>query len=81
MHREIAGTAAWLVEPTGAAFADAIADVLTLGEKRQQMIDAGRRVAAAFSWQRSAANMVDLYGEAAGRPYGIHGLNGMAGSV
>jgi glycosyltransferase involved in cell wall biosynthesis len=81
VHREIAGAAARLVEPTGAAFADAIADVLTIGETRRQMIDAGRRVAAAFSWQRCAADMMELYSEAAGRPYGMRGLNGVAGSV
>jgi glycosyltransferase involved in cell wall biosynthesis len=81
VHREIAGTAARLVAPTAAAFADAIGAVLATPQTRQQMIDAGLRVAAAFSWQRSAANMIKLYTEAAGRPYGVNGPNGMTGRV
>lgn len=60
--REVVGSAAELVPPNDPnALADAIAQLLKDGERRQALADAGRRRAAGFTWQRTADDVVRAY--------------------
>jgi glycosyltransferase involved in cell wall biosynthesis len=59
---EVVGDAALLVEPRDAGgLAGAIASVLADGDTRRDLVSAGRRRAASFSWERTAAEMRDVY--------------------
>ena len=63
---EVAGDAAVLVDPgDSAALAGGLAAVLDDGTRRQQLVEAGRRRLASFSWTRSAEAFTALYREAA----------------
>jgi glycosyltransferase involved in cell wall biosynthesis len=60
--REVVGSAAELVPPNDPdALADAIAQLLEDGERRQALAGAGRRRAAGFTWQRTAEDVVRAY--------------------
>jgi glycosyltransferase involved in cell wall biosynthesis len=64
---EVAGDAAALVAlDDDAALADALTRALTDEEARARLMDAGRRQAAGFSWERTAFGLVDLWHRMAG---------------
>ncbi len=64
---EVAGDAAVLVDPLDAgAIAEAIERVLDDRELAATLSEKGRRRAATFTWERSAALAVDVYEEATG---------------
>jgi glycosyltransferase involved in cell wall biosynthesis len=59
---EVCGDAATLVPSRDSdALAEAIIDVLTNGQRRGEMIDAGKKRAAMFDWATSTQSFVDLY--------------------
>ncbi len=59
---EIAGDAAVLVDGgDAAAFADGLGEVLAAGVGRLGLIEAGFRNVARFSWDATAAGLIDLY--------------------
>jgi glycosyltransferase involved in cell wall biosynthesis len=63
---EVVGDAALLIDPLDPqAIADAMARVLGDGELRSELIRRGRDRVRAFSWQRSAARVRDIYAEVA----------------
>lgn len=64
---EVVGDAAILVdEPTQAdAWAEAIGDLLGRDEERRELIFAGQRRSADFTWTRTARTMLDIYAEIA----------------
>ena len=67
VHREIAGSAARLVDPASSELlADALQQVLEEPAERGRLIAAGYKVAARFSWERTATEMVALFAQAAG---------------
>ena len=63
---EVAGDGAVLVEPTDTdAIAEAICKVLEDPELSAELVRAGHRRAAGYSWRRSAEGLTDLYRRAA----------------
>lgn len=65
---EVTGTAAMLVNPENVFdIARGITEVLLNAGLRQELISRGRKQAASFSWDRTAAEVLDLY-ERAGSP-------------
>jgi glycosyltransferase involved in cell wall biosynthesis len=59
--REVAGSAAVFVDPFDpVAIARGLREAL---ERRDELIEAGRRRAAAFSWKQTAAATLDVYRE------------------
>ncbi len=65
---EVGGDAVELFEPgDDAALAAALSRVLDDDARRAELVSNGRRNLARFSWARTAASMVDLYREVAGR--------------
>lgn len=64
---EVVGDAAVLVdEPTEAtAWADALSGVMGSAERRRELVAAGERRAASFSWERTAKTMLEIYEDAA----------------
>jgi glycosyltransferase involved in cell wall biosynthesis len=64
---EVAGDAALLVDPTSAeAIADAMRRVLTDDRLAADLSARGIARAQAFSWERSAARIQQIYGEVGG---------------
>ena len=66
---EVAGDAAVLVDESGVAFVDALADalrrVVTDETLRHRLVESGHHRVEEFGWEKTAAGMVDLYREAA----------------
>jgi len=64
---EVVGDAAVLVRAgdTG-ALAEAIGVVLDDDKRRRQLVEAGRRRCAGFTWEATAAGLAELYADAAG---------------
>ncbi len=54
---------AWLVEPTGAAFAQACLEAVQESQLRRERTARARRTAEAHSWPRVAEGFLDLYRE------------------
>lgn len=64
---EVTGDAALLVDPTDeGALAEAIWQALSSPTRRDEMIRRGKERAAAFTWQRTAAETIKVYQRAAG---------------
>ncbi len=62
--REVAGTAALLVDPGDApAWAGAIESLLADASQRAEMVEQGHRRAALYSWAATAASTLDVYRE------------------
>jgi alpha-1,6-mannosyltransferase len=57
------GDNAWLVEPTAAAFADAVLEVLRNAQLRAARVEAASAMAGRFAWPNVAADYLDLYEE------------------
>jgi glycosyltransferase involved in cell wall biosynthesis len=69
---EVVGDAAALVDPGDVeGLATALAGVSDDPARRSELVEAGRRQAAGYSWQGCAAGLVELYRAAAvaGGPY------------
>ncbi len=65
---EVVGDGAALVEPTDrAAFTRALAALLDSPRRRAELSTRGRSVAAAFSWERTAAMTLEVYRQARAR--------------
>jgi glycosyltransferase involved in cell wall biosynthesis len=64
---EVVGEAAVLVDEPDrpGAWADALMEVTGSSERRKALVAAGEARAAAFSWQRTARTMLDLYRDVA----------------
>ncbi len=61
---EVLGDAALLVDPSDVrGFSRAVEAVLSTRELRLRLVEAGRRRAATFTWERCAAQTADLYRE------------------
>jgi alpha-1,3-rhamnosyl/mannosyltransferase len=61
---EILGDAAVLVDPSDVrGFAGAVESLLTNEERRQSLVEAGRRHVADFTWERCADQTVAVYRE------------------
>jgi glycosyltransferase involved in cell wall biosynthesis len=59
---EVAGDAAVLFDPEDAqAMRAAIEQVLAGGERRERLVDGGRRRAERFSWEATAAGTAAVY--------------------
>jgi glycosyltransferase involved in cell wall biosynthesis len=59
---EILGDAALLVDPTDvSSFGNAVESVLTNGDLRARLVEAGREHARSFTWERCAERTVDVY--------------------
>ncbi len=59
---EVAGEAAWLVDPTDAAdISAAMLDVLNNHSRREANVEAGERRARAFTWEACAAGTLEVY--------------------
>jgi glycosyltransferase involved in cell wall biosynthesis len=68
---EVAGDAALLFTPGDTiALADAVSRVLASADLRERLVVGGRERAAGFSWKRTAAMTVAVYGQALGEPAG-----------
>ena len=63
---EVAGDAALLVEPAAEPLADALGTLLADAGLRDRLRAAGLRRAAAFSWERAAAETLEVYRAAQG---------------
>ena len=64
---EVLGDAARLVPPGDVtALATALADVVSDGPERAGLVERGKRRVQAFSWERCATGLADLYRRAAG---------------
>ncbi len=64
---EVAGDAAWLVDPEDpAAIADAVREALTDEAARARAVAAGRERAAKFTWEAAAETLLGVYREVLG---------------
>jgi len=65
---EVAGDAAWLVDPEDpAAIAEAVHTALTDETARTRTVAAGRERAASFTWEAAAETLLDVYREILGK--------------
>ena len=67
VSREVYGRGAWLVPPDPGAISEALATLLSDDRRHKEMLDRGRKVLAAHSLKRTAAQTLDVLVRAAGR--------------